>query len=102
MAADTAARAALATEQLSGEVVAVLMEVRPPPISTPNPPISRSDCCASLLLAQVLTVVANGVQGHLDIDANGVYKQDRPEGGWPLLKNAFGMYCYRDPPFEQW
>ena len=102
MAADTAARAALATEQLSGEVVAVLMEVRPPPISTPNPSISRSDCCASLLLAQVLTMVVSDVQGHLDIDANGVYKQDRPEGGWPLLKNAFGMYCYRDPPFEQW
>ena len=47
-------------------------------------------------------MVVNDVQGPLDIDANGVYKQDRPEGGWPLLKNAFGMYCYRDPPFEQW
>ena len=53
VAADTAARAALATEQLSGEVVAVLMEVSPPPISTPNPPISRSDSCASsFVLAQ--------------------------------------------------
>ena len=31
-----------------------------------------------------------------------MYTHDSTHEGWPVLKNASGMYCYRYTPGDQW
>ena len=51
-----------------------------------------------------MTQLARGVsiEGHPDPDFNGLYKHDSMHEGWPVLKNAKGMYCYRHTPSDRW
>ena len=42
------------------------------------------------------------IEGHPTADFNGVYTHDSTHKGWPVLKNASGMYCYRYTPADQW
>ena len=42
------------------------------------------------------------IEGHPDPDFDGLYTHDLTHKGWPVLKNAEGMYCYRYTPKDQW
>ena len=42
------------------------------------------------------------IEGHPYPAYNGVYSHDSTHEGWPVLKNARGMYCYRYTPRDQW
>ena len=42
------------------------------------------------------------IEGYPRADFNGVYTHDSTHEGWPVLKNASGMYCYRHTPMEKW
>ena len=45
---------------------------------------------------------AVSIDGHPDAAQNGLYTHDSTHEGWPVLKNANGMYCYRYMPTDQW
>ena len=45
---------------------------------------------------------AVSIEGHPTADYNGVYTHDSTHEGWPVLKNAKGMYCYRHTPTGRW
>ena len=46
---------------------------------------------------------AVSIEGHPDAAFNGLYTHDSTHEGWPVLKNARGMYCYRRSTWrEQW
>ena len=45
---------------------------------------------------------AVSIEGHPDPLYNGVYTHDSTHEGWPVLKNAKGMYCYRCTPTDEW
>eukprot|EP01045_Picozoa_sp_COSAG04_P051996 COSAG04_NODE_21920_length_364_cov_1.362264_1_plen_101_part_01 len=45
---------------------------------------------------------AVSIEGHPHPPYNGVYTHDSTHEGWPVLKNARGMYCYRHTPKDQW
>ena len=45
---------------------------------------------------------AVSIEGHPDPDFNGLYTHDSTHKGWPVLKNARGMYCYRHTPLDKW
>ena len=45
---------------------------------------------------------AVSIEGHPDEALNGLYTHDSTHEGWPVLKNASGMYCYRHTPKDQW
>ena len=47
-------------------------------------------------------VKAVSIEGHPNAAFNGVYTHDSTHEGWPVLKNANGMYCYRYTPNNQW
>eukprot|EP01045_Picozoa_sp_COSAG04_P027823 COSAG04_NODE_4155_length_2266_cov_1.691278_2_plen_465_part_00 len=47
-------------------------------------------------------VVGVLIEGHPVTGLNGVYRVDSEHEGWPVLKNAGGVYCYRYPPKDQW
>ena len=42
------------------------------------------------------------VEGHPHEECNGVYKHDSEYKGWPVLKNAHGMYCSRYRLEDEW
>ena len=42
------------------------------------------------------------LQGHPDLSYNGLYAHHSTSEGWPVLKNAAGVYCYRHTPRDQW
>ena len=42
------------------------------------------------------------IEGHPRPQYNGLYTHDSTHEGWPVLKNASGMYCYRYTPLDQW
>ena len=52
-----------------------------------------------MCLAQAKAV---SIEGHPDPDFNGLYKHDSMHEGWPVLKNARGMYCYRYKATDSW
>ena len=45
---------------------------------------------------------AVSIEGHPNPSYNGFYTHDSTHDGWPVLKNASGMYCYRHTPNDQW
>ena len=45
---------------------------------------------------------AVSIEGHPTPSFNGVYTHDSTHEGWPVLKNAKGMYCYRHAPADKW
>ena len=45
---------------------------------------------------------AVSIEGHPQPQCNGLYTHDSTHKGWPVLKNADGMYCYRHTPADQW
>ena len=45
---------------------------------------------------------AVSIEGHPQPRFNGVYRHESTHEGWPVLKNANGMYCYRYTPKDQW
>ena len=45
---------------------------------------------------------AVSIEGHPQPAFNGVYTHDSTHEGWPVLKNAKGIYCYRYTPYDQW
>ena len=42
------------------------------------------------------------IEGHPLSDYNGLYTHDSVHEGWPVLKNANGMFCYRRVPTDRW
>ena len=42
------------------------------------------------------------IEGHPSAAFNGLYTHDSTHEGWPVLKNASGMYCYRRVPTDRW
>ena len=42
------------------------------------------------------------IEGHSAAAFNGEYTHDSTHEGWPVLKNANGMYCYRYTPTDEW
>ena len=45
---------------------------------------------------------AVSIEGHPDADFNGLYTHDSTHEGWPVLKNANAMYCFRHAPHDTW
>ena len=45
---------------------------------------------------------AVSIEGHPVAVYNGLYTHDSTHEGWPVLKNAGGMYCFRYTPRDQW
>ena len=45
---------------------------------------------------------AVSIAGHPTASYNGVYTHDSTHKGWPVLKNARGMYCYRYKATDKW
>ena len=45
---------------------------------------------------------AVSIEGHPHPPYNGLYAHDSTHEGWPVLKNANGMYCYRHTPRDEW
>eukprot|EP01045_Picozoa_sp_COSAG04_P035313 COSAG04_NODE_8096_length_1024_cov_0.887568_1_plen_189_part_01 len=42
------------------------------------------------------------LEGHPQPAFNGVYRLHSEHEGWPVLKNANGMYCHRYAPYDVW
>ena len=42
------------------------------------------------------------IEGHPQPSYNGLYTHDSTHEGWPVLKNAEGMYCYHYAPLDKW
>ena len=42
------------------------------------------------------------IEGHSLPDYDGVYTHDSTHEGWPVLRNAYGRYCYRHTPRDRW
>ena len=45
---------------------------------------------------------AVSIEGHPKAAFNGLYTHDSTHEGWPVLKNARDMYCYRYTPKDKW
>ena len=52
--------------------------------------------------ATQLTQLFVSIEGHPEPACNGVYVHDSTHGGWPVLKNGDGIYCYRYTPEDAW
>ena len=52
-----------------------------------------------MCLAQAKAV---SIDGHPNPAYNGVYTHDSTHKGWPVLKNANGVYCYRHTLTDRW
>ena len=59
---------------------------------------------AQLAAARAQLDGASGISvaGHPQPAFNGLYTHDSTHEGWPVLKNASGMYCYRYTPADRW
>ena len=47
-------------------------------------------------------VAAVSIEGAEFAEYDGVYRHDSTHEGWPVLKNADGMCCYRYTPTDEW
>ena len=54
---------------------------------------------AALATAQ-LEGKTGSIEGHPTAAYNGLYTHDSTHEGWPVLKNAKGVYCYRYTPTD--
>ena len=58
---------------------------------------ARASAARAALLGKSVTI-----KGHSRAKFNGVYTHDSEHEGWPVLKNAKGIYCYHYKQLEQW
>jgi hypothetical protein len=63
-----------------------------------RPSAVRALTCASCLWQ----ANAVSIEGHPNPAFNGLYMHDSTYEGWPVLKNASSMYCYRYTPQDKW
>jgi hypothetical protein len=92
-----AAKAALALSQLVRNVFAF---ARAQP--------THSYCSASLSLTsdaactRLSQSVGFSLEGHPTGVFNGVYRKTSERGGWPVLRNVAGKYCYHHEQTDEW
>ena len=56
----------------------------------------------AVLATEQVEQASLSIEGHPNSHYDGVYTLDSSHKGWPVLKNARGMFCYRHRPTGSW
>eukprot|EP01045_Picozoa_sp_COSAG04_P011042 COSAG04_NODE_697_length_11055_cov_5.640471_10_plen_253_part_00 len=97
--AEAAAAAAAEAQRLAAKAAKALAEVQQVVLSPIEFSLYGGCAEAPVCLRQAKAV---SIEGHPQADCNGVYTHDSTHEGWPVLKNAKGIYCYRRTPTDSW
>ena len=93
-----AAKAALALSQLVRNVFAFARAQQTHSYCSASLSLTSDAACTRLSQSPV----GFSLEGHPTGVFNGVYRKTSERGGWPVLRNVAGKYCYRHEPTDEW